>query len=244
MSAMETGEHQPEGDVDANHWLPYADEAYANAAGFLPTLLAGIREGAEKKDWNRSANPSLVPSAVRVIERRPCFQHFPQVLFDFPIWEMTAVALYQCANDEKGDVPPEMLQKWACRGGRPVTGPLCRLLRKSVHGLQRYLDLKHRLPRAQRAEVVKILYHVITSERELDQSLQQIFANQVYFHSYVQSLLHVCICAFVRAIGIVAYAHASSSASACHVLQRFWGGTDLPHIDQYITMLPFRSAGS
>lgn len=56
---------------------------------------------------------------------------------------------------------------------------VCRLLRKSVHGLQRYLDLKHRLPRAQTAEVVMILYKVITTERDMDQSLQQIFALQV-----------------------------------------------------------------
>lgn len=42
-----------EHDVDANHWLPYADECYANAAQHLPRLLEGIREGAEKKDWNR-----------------------------------------------------------------------------------------------------------------------------------------------------------------------------------------------
>lgn len=85
-----------------------------------------------------------------------------------------------------------------------MTGPVRRLLRKSVHGLQRYLDLKHRLPRAQRAEVVKILYHVITTERELDQSLQQIFANQVPFHSSVHSLflIYVCVrvCAYNRRI--------------------------------------------
>ena len=119
MSAMETGDHMPEGDVDANHWLPYADEAYANAAGFLPTLLAGIREGAEKKDWNRSVNPFLVPSACdQIASLLSVFS--PQVLFDFPLWGMTAVALYHCANDERGDVPPEMdmqrrhARDWTC----------------------------------------------------------------------------------------------------------------------------------
>jgi hypothetical protein len=52
-------------------------------------------------------------------------------------------------------------------------------MRKSVHGLQRYLDLKHRIPRETRVKLIKVLYEVVTTERELDQSLQRNLIQQV-----------------------------------------------------------------
>ena len=47
------GPGDEECDFDANYWLPYRDECYANAAEHLPKLLEGIRVGAMTKDWNK-----------------------------------------------------------------------------------------------------------------------------------------------------------------------------------------------
>ena len=53
------------------------------------------------------------------------------------------------------------------------------LMRKSVHGLKRYLDLKYAVPVADRAAVAVVMYRVVTEEPSLDQQLQKLFTQQL-----------------------------------------------------------------
>jgi hypothetical protein len=54
-----------------------------------------------------------------------------------------------------------------------------RLMRKSVHGLKRYLDFKYRVPLEDRAALAVVMYGVVTEDPTLDQHLQKLFAQQL-----------------------------------------------------------------
>ena len=60
-----------------------------------------------------------------------------------------------------------------------ASGDWHRLMRKSVHGLKRYLDLKYSVSIADRAALATAMYRVVTEEPTLDQNLQKLFAQQL-----------------------------------------------------------------
>ena len=60
-----------------------------------------------------------------------------------------------------------------------AAGDWQRMMRKSVHGLKRYLDLKYTVPLADRAQLVTAMFRVVTEEPTLDQHLQKLFAQQL-----------------------------------------------------------------
>eukprot|EP00960_Hanusia_phi_P076941 768630-Hanusia_phi.AAC.5 len=60
-----------------------------------------------------------------------------------------------------------------------ASGDWHKLLRKSVHALKRYMDLKQTVPVKERAMIAQALYRVVTEEDGLDQYLQKIFAQQL-----------------------------------------------------------------
>lgn len=54
-----------------------------------------------------------------------------------------------------------------------------RLMRKSVHGLKRYLDFKYKVPLEDRAALAVVMYGVVTEVPTLDQHLQKLFTQQL-----------------------------------------------------------------
>jgi proteasome activator subunit 4 len=60
-----------------------------------------------------------------------------------------------------------------------ASGDWHRLMRKSVHGLKRYLDNKYLVPIADRAALATVMYRVVTEEPMLDQHLQKLFTQQL-----------------------------------------------------------------
>lgn len=60
-----------------------------------------------------------------------------------------------------------------------ANGDWHRLMRKSVHGLKRYLDFKYMVPLQDRAAIATAMYRVVTEEPALDQQLQKLFSQQL-----------------------------------------------------------------